>query len=393
MGYDERLRLLYVACTRACDHLVVSLHREERANPPAKRSSRTNAEVLARRHGRPARRRSPTSAATPTPLPVDPAAVPRRRPTSPRGRPSAPPLAAASRPGAVAATALTDEGAPTGHRSGPAAAAPPVQPSLFDDATDRVAERRWRRRRPRTARARRRPGLQKRPRDLDLPPWLKGRYGTAVGRAVHGVLQTIDLATGDGLDDAVAAQCQAEAVPDRADDVRRLVARRPRLARRCGPRPPRRTGARSTPARRSATGCSRATSTCSTAATDGLVVVDHKTSGTADPAELDRRVEGYRLQGAAYAVAVGRATGEPVVRVVFLFLTPQGAVERELADLDAAIAEVAGSSPPATSAPPTSDRRAAGRGCWSQPLVELDRVAVGVLDDRVSTRPDPAASP
>ena len=46
MGYDERLRLLYVACTRACDHLVVSLHREERKNPPAKHSSRTNAEML-----------------------------------------------------------------------------------------------------------------------------------------------------------------------------------------------------------------------------------------------------------------------------------------------------------------------------------------------------------
>src|SRR3546814_13916280 len=67
------------------------------------------------------------------------------------------------------------------------------------------------------------PGLQKRPRDLDLPPWLKGRYGTAVGRAVHGVLQTIDLVTGHGLDDAIAAQCQAEAVPDRADAVRGLV--------------------------------------------------------------------------------------------------------------------------------------------------------------------------
>ena len=46
MGYDERLRLLYVACTRACDHLVVSLHRAERKNPPAKNSSRTNAEIL-----------------------------------------------------------------------------------------------------------------------------------------------------------------------------------------------------------------------------------------------------------------------------------------------------------------------------------------------------------
>ena len=53
---------------------------------------------------------------------------------------------------------------------------------------------------------------------------MKGRYGTAVGRAVHGALQTIDLATGDGLDAAVAAQCEAEAIPDRADQVRGLVA-------------------------------------------------------------------------------------------------------------------------------------------------------------------------
>ena len=27
MSHDERVRLLYVACTRAQDHLVVSLHR------------------------------------------------------------------------------------------------------------------------------------------------------------------------------------------------------------------------------------------------------------------------------------------------------------------------------------------------------------------------------
>ncbi|MDQ2649442.1 MAG: UvrD-helicase domain-containing protein, partial [Actinomycetota bacterium] len=45
MGFDERIRLLYVACTRACDHLVVSLHRAERKTPP-KPASRTNAELL-----------------------------------------------------------------------------------------------------------------------------------------------------------------------------------------------------------------------------------------------------------------------------------------------------------------------------------------------------------
>ena len=73
---------------------------------------------------------------------------------------------------------------------------------------------------------------------------------------------------------------------------------------------------------------------------DGLVVVDHKTSCTAAPSELDRRVDAYRVQGAAYGVAVGRATAEPVTRVMFLFLTPDGAVERELGDLAAAMADV-----------------------------------------------------
>ena len=75
-----------------CDHLVVSLHREERKNPPKLPRNRTNAELLLARHGR----RSSTT------LPdlggeADAAArrprrrARRRRPTSPRGRPSAPP--------------------------------------------------------------------------------------------------------------------------------------------------------------------------------------------------------------------------------------------------------------------------------------------------------------
>ncbi len=62
----------------------------------------------------------------------------------------------------------------------------------------------------------------------------------------------------------------------------------------------------------------------------GLVVVDHKTAATNDPDELDRRVEGYRLQGASYALTVSASTVEPVVRVTFLFLAPNGPVERTL---------------------------------------------------------------
>jgi hypothetical protein len=240
--------------------------------------------------------------------PVDPLALVALAPPTPP-----PPLAQwtaerdsalrrATRPTAVAATALTDEGTPDSEG----------EPD---------------------------PGLEKRPRDLDLPPWLKGRYGTAVGRAVHGVLQIVDLATGAGLDAALAAQCEAEAVPDRIDDVRKLV-----------------VDALGSDTVRQAAACPhwREVYACTPIdgrllegyidllyrGPDGLVVVDHKTAATSDPAELDRRVEGYRIQGASYALTVAATTAEPVVRVTFLFLTPDGAVERHLADLDEAVAEV-----------------------------------------------------
>ncbi|MET0726924.1 MAG: UvrD-helicase domain-containing protein [Acidimicrobiales bacterium] len=349
MGFDERVRLLYVACTRACDHLVVSLHRATRKNPPEKKRNRTNAELLHEGMG-PRVGHLPDVSGTAEPLTVDPATVPSPPPPFAEWeatRETA--LRLASRPGAVAATALTDEGTPSWDAdpsvlalSGgvPRPEPPPesggsAQGSLFDIVEpvaahpDEVPE----------LATEPDPGLLKRPRDLDLPPWLKGRYGTAVGRAVHGVLQTIDLASGAGLDDAVAAQCQAEAVPDRVDIVRRLV-----------------EDALGSPIVREASSHQhwREVYACTPVGDrllegyvdllyrgpDGLVVVDHKTAATNDPKELDRRVEDYRLQGAAYAVAVGRATAEPVVRVVFLFLTPNGAVERRLTDLDAAMADV-----------------------------------------------------
>ena len=57
---------------------------------------------------------------------------------------------------------------------------------------------------------------------------------------------------------------------------------------------------------------------------DGLVVVDYKTDAVGDAADLARRMAHYRIQGAAYALAVGDATGEPVVACVFVFLDPAG---------------------------------------------------------------------
>ena len=301
MSFHERIRLLYVACTRARDHLVVSLHRKAHPRPPAP-GRRTNAELLVDGMGALVDE-LPDGAEDVAALPLVVVAPPP--PPPPFAEWEAERTAAvvrASRPTAVAATALTDEGTPD---SG-------AEPD---------------------------PGLEKRPRDLDLPPWLKGRYGTSVGRAVHGVLQTVDLRTGAGLDEALAAQCEAEAVPDRLDDVRRLV-----------------LAALGSPSVKEAAACPhwREVYACTPLdgrllegyidllyrGPDGLVVVDHKTAATADPDELDRRVEGYRIQGASYALTVAATTAEPVVRVTFLFLTPDGAVERHLADLDEAVTEV-----------------------------------------------------
>ena len=208
-------------------------------------------------------------------------------------------------PRTVAATALTDEGSD-------ADAEPGAEPD---------------------------PGLQKRPRDLDLPPWLKGRYGTAVGRAVHGVLQTIDLVSGDGLEATLsrAVRGRGRARPRR--DVRRLV-----------------EAALGSPSVREAAAHPhwREVYVCTPVGDrllegyidllyrrpDGLVVVDYKTSASSRSGRVDRRVESYRNQGASYALSVEAATGEKVSRVTFLFLTPDGAVERHLEALDGAMEHV-----------------------------------------------------
>ncbi|HKY68651.1 MAG TPA: UvrD-helicase domain-containing protein, partial [Acidimicrobiales bacterium] len=143
MSHDERIRLLYVACTRAQDHLVVSLHRRERASEPDDEARYTNAELMVRAlgdtlgeltdlgalggeaGGAPARLASwphPSGAAAQAELPfaAAPDADDRRAGTEP---PPLPPfeawrrardhaLSTSRRPRTVAATALTDDGRP-----------------------------------------------------------------------------------------------------------------------------------------------------------------------------------------------------------------------------------------------------------------------------------------
>ena len=79
-----------------------------------------------------------------------------------------------------------------------------------------------------------------------------------------------------------------------------------------------------------------------TDATGGLVVVDYKTDVIGGDADLAARLAHYRVQGAAYAIAVAAATGERVDRCVFVFLAPGAAREVVIGgdELAAAIAEV-----------------------------------------------------
>ncbi len=72
---------------------------------------------------------------------------------------------------------------------------------------------------------------------------------------------------------------------------------------------------------------------------DGLRVVDYKTDRMADD-ELDRLLANYRIQLAAYALMLETVAGRPVVDARLLLLRTEGAVELPISDLWAAMAEV-----------------------------------------------------
>ena len=187
--------------------------------------------------------------------------------------------------------------------------------------------------------------------DEELPAWRRGRAGTEVGRAVHAVLQSVDL-TPFGADeppeDAIGllrpiavAQARAERIPERSDEVARyaLVALRSATVR---------AAIRSGTARRELFVATRLGDRLLEGFVDlcfeeegGLVVVDYKTDAVRDAAEVEAALGRYRFQAAAYALALARATGRPVRRCVLVFLRAPGEVaERELDDLEGLVAEV-----------------------------------------------------
>ncbi len=294
MGDAERRRLLYVACTRAVDHLVVSLHRGAPTRNNADYADwgpLTSAELLWA-----ADAANETSGARPAANELHLMAAATTEPGSiewgdhdawatERNRV----FATASRRTGIAATRLSEELAATGER---------------DEIDD--------------------PGLDKRPVNVELPPWQRGRYGTSIGRAVHGVLQFCDLSSGADIDNLARAQCAAEGVIGLESQVAALA-----------------RSALATPIVQTVVDGAEHWRELFVAAPigdrvlegyvdllvrtpTGLVIVDYKTDQWSGPVQSAERVGRYRLQLAAYGAALATALDEAIVGGILVRCSPKG---------------------------------------------------------------------
>ena len=164
--------------------------------------------------------------------------------------------------------------------------------------------------------------------------WRIGRAASNVGRAVHAVLQTIDLASGEGIADRARAQAVVEGVADQEERIVRFaeaavnsgIVKRAVASGRLWREVPVAVGV--------GRGAMLGYIDLLFDEGDGLVVVDYKTDRVSS-AQAAAAVQRYRLQGGAYAHAVQQVTGRPVKEVVFLYLDPQS--EQTLPDLPQAI--------------------------------------------------------
>ncbi|MEI7547369.1 MAG: 3'-5' exonuclease, partial [Actinomycetota bacterium] len=283
MGNAERRRLLYVACTRAMDHLVVSCHR-----PPNDNGSAAH-DLAAACSGADHLEFAPSSGS------LAPATAPARElPWADQAewaRTWQADLERANRPAALSATTLATR--------------------LHDSAAGPVDS-----------------GLAKDPVDLDLPPWQRGRYGTAVGRAVHAVLQFADLTDGHDIPGLAAAQAASEGVFGHERLIERLAAsalKAPIVA----------AGVHGShwrelfvAARIGNTVVEGYIDLLVHDPTRGLVVVDYKTDQVAEGPDRDTRIRRYGVQLAAYAVALEQLLGRTIAAGVLVMCRPEGSAHQ-----------------------------------------------------------------
>lgn len=312
----ERVRLLYVAMTRARDHLVLCLHHRVRS-ASADQSHAAVLEELCRAHPL-LWRRLPE-------LDVDPGdrLVDRRHGVAGGGAPGNPEAArrwasevdrwslrradtvARLRALPVVTASALAHSSPTGHSSATAPAPSGVDPG-------------WR-------------GQE--------APTTGGDVGLRMGRAVHGALAAVDLASGHdpfGADAVSVSRhhAQLHGVGEHAGAVASMVeaALSSSLVRWAAGRRHHKEAFLGRPVGDDAEGVFEGFVDLLVEDDEGLVVVDYKTDRISDQASFDRLATGYAKQVAAYALAAEAATGRPTTRAVLLFLEPGRAAEHVLDD-------------------------------------------------------------
>ena len=276
IGEAEEIRMMYVAATRARDHLFVSLYRKggDNATLAAKLAQfAENASGLSEQY-------APVGGS----VTADTRTVSEPWGTSPDmeswSSEIAAAVAAAGAPRSASATSLKSQSLPL----------PPQKESSDDSGQE---------------------------------PWRKGRAATSLGSAVHAVLQDIDLESGEGIVELANEQAAAHGVADRADEVASLakavldsgVVREAVKSGRYW---------RETPV---AAGVGQGKSLEGVidlvfeSAPGEMVVVDYKTDAV-HGRSLREMAEPYRTQIGAYAAAVDKTTPARVVRAVLVFARP-----------------------------------------------------------------------
>lgn len=182
------------------------------------------------------------------------------------------------------------------------------------------------------------PGFQ----SPDQPTWRAEGSGAALGSAVHAGLELVDFEEPGDLTALSVSCAAAHGIPDLAEEVHR------RIESALGA--PTITLATANthwrelyvaiPTGADGAGTVEGFVDLCIETEDGLLVVDYKTDQVVTPADVAAKVANYRIQGATYAVALEHVTGLPVIGCRFLFVGPDGVIEADVDDLTTATAEV-----------------------------------------------------
>jgi ATP-dependent helicase/nuclease subunit A len=290
----ERDRLLYVAATRARDHLLVSLFHKAGTSCDAERLA-----TIIDRHGWVGPNWDEA-----TPVPARPRPIAEPLPGAPQvvdaawAESRARMLSDAGRPAVIAATTI-------------------AHAMRADDEPTPIASE-----------------------TSTETPWRRGRAGTAIGRAVHAVLQTADVRSGSDTDALAGVHAIAEGVPERTSEIAKLARSAIDSASvRAAAAAPRMWREIPVGAPLGNTVLEGYIDLCYETP-DGIVIVDYKTDAVSGEAAMAAAVARYTPQGAAYAAALETVVGQPVAGCVFVFCRPGRAVEIAVEDLPGAMAAV-----------------------------------------------------